>query len=128
MGVGRSQIGRNGEEGAPRGGTHLGSRQWIDQVRRLDFDLLKIRRIPAQLLKGNGENLAILQAVSGPQNTPAVRQPVGESESRRQIVAVAVVRNVGAVVDLDRTDDGLIAQSVIEREVGKSAPVIAGVI
>ena len=92
----------------------------------IGHDNLQIaRRAEANLLKRDGENLSIVQAVGRSHYTPFTRQAVRQTEIGRPVVAVAGVRKNVEFVHLHRTQHRLVAQAVVQRQVGTRAPGVS---
>src|SRR6185436_20848920 len=93
----------------------------------MDLELDVERRVEPQLLECNRKHLAEVQPVGAPQQSPGTRQAVGKSEARREVVAVAIVRDAGEMVDFERSRHRLIAQAIVEGEVRADPPFVAGI-
>src|SRR5205814_9141994 len=91
----------------------------------LKFD--HTRRIEAHLLIRDRIDLAVMHAVGAAQHAPAAAQAIGESESRREVGALAAIWDGAETVHLGRRGYGLVAQTVIQRQLAADVPVVAKV-
>src|SRR5262249_16252783 len=108
-------------------GTQVRRGERIGQIGIMNFQLQHPRRIKADLLISNRENLTVVHSVGGAQNAPGATQPPGKSQSRRKGAAIASVRDLAQVVDLGRRYCRLKAKSVVEREIRRELPAVAHV-
>ena len=126
----RAQVGIEQVEvdAGVRNGALLGEGvQGIDKLGGGDDDLVVPRRGEADLLKGDGVDLAVLHTGAAAQHAPRAGEAAGETGKGREVVAVARVRDGVEAVHLDGARDGLVAQAVVEGEVGPRLPVVAHV-
>src|SRR5262249_4033934 len=99
----------------------------IEQIRRGHDDFVVERRAEANLLVRHEKYLAEMRAVSPAKDAEVFRQPVRESERRREVVPVAVVGNQVEAVDFGRPGCRLPAQAVLQIQPGINLPLVAGI-